>query len=170
MPKRRRSNIIPYLLAGGHVWTPEGVFHETNLSYAPSDEPADRLFEWNRAVTLGGEHYAAWRKRHIAPIEEAEQTRPLRRWPGLAKDAQRLHKLREKRRKEWERQQQETLKFVKEREARELALLVEQDRARARKFYEDLKSSPAGEDAILHVQATLNCDRETAWREILKRF
>jgi hypothetical protein len=150
-------------------WTPKDVWWETIVCTAPPS-PETLLAAWNRAVVLGGDYYKAWRERHIAPIEGVEPTRPLRRWPGLAKNAQRQHKLREKRRKEWEWQQQETLKFVKEREARALALLSEQEQARALKFFEDLKSSPAGEDAILHVQATLNCDRETAWREIRKRF
>jgi hypothetical protein len=53
-----------------------------------------------------------------------------------------------------------------EREA-ELEALRE---ARKEQFFNDLAKTPAMEDAILHVQASLNCDRETARQKLRKRF
>jgi hypothetical protein len=99
-----------------------------------------------------------------------ETYRRYERYTGPAALSERERAAREKQ----QERRDEVQRLLKEdrdkRLAEEVARGSEQEQARALKFYEDLKSSPAGEDAILHVQATLNCDRETAWREILKRF
>ena len=72
----------------------------------------------------------------------------------------------------------------KRREEEEEASLREHDRryfereaeiealrqARKEQFFNDLAGSPAMEDAILHVQASLNCDRETARLKIREKF
>ena len=72
----------------------------------------------------------------------------------------------------------------KRREEEEAAELAEHDRryfereaeiealreARKDQFFNDLARTPAMEDAILYVQKTLGCDRETARQELRKRF
>jgi transposase len=72
----------------------------------------------------------------------------------------------------------------KRREEEEWAELLEHDRrnserwaledarheAEKEKVFYDLARTPAMEDAILHVQKTLGCDRETARQKLLERF
>jgi len=99
-----------------------------------------------------------------------ERYRRYERYTGLAALSEKERAAREMQQKRRDEVQRLLKEDRDKRLAEEVARLSEQEQARALKFYEDLKSSPAGEDAILHVQATLNCDRETAWREILKRF
>jgi len=74
----------------------------------------------------------------------------------------------------WRKRHEEVQRLLKEgrdkREAEEVARLTEKLLARERKFFKDLAETPAWEDAILHVQKVLGCDRETASQEILKRF
>jgi len=59
------------------IWTPADVEAETLAGYDP-------LSAWNRAVVLGGAHYAEWRAAHIGPIERRNPRMGindhLRRW------------------------------------------------------------------------------------------
>jgi hypothetical protein len=61
-----------------HVWTPADVEAETLAGY-------DLLSAWNRAVVLGGAHYAEWRAAHIGPIEQAHREKYLNSGPYLAR-------------------------------------------------------------------------------------
>lgn len=58
-------------------WTPADVEAETLAGYDP-------LSAWNRAVSLGGEYYRAWRRENIEPIERRHPwmgiNDHLRRW------------------------------------------------------------------------------------------
>ena len=56
------------------AWTPADVEAETQAGYYVPvrsfelrNHPPDA---WNRAVSLGGEHYEAWRKAHIEPLQQ----------------------------------------------------------------------------------------------------
>jgi len=64
------------------VWTPEMVEAETMANYQSFWPPwvqwpgaNSKLNAWNRAVSLGGEHYKAWRRENIEPIEQANRTK-----------------------------------------------------------------------------------------------
>jgi hypothetical protein len=193
------------------VWTPQDVEAETIAGYWTPEQrwpQSKRLNAWNRAVVLGGEHYKAWRSRHIAPIENRGtalcRDRVWKReleWLQLDDDdkwATRTPGLRE----EWREiislafqrvtlgkpfgtlSEASELAKQKRREEEEAAELAEHDRryfeqellraaqlvAREEQFFNDLARTPAMEDAILHVQKVLGCDRETARQEMRKRF
>jgi len=59
-------------------WTPQDVEAETFSGYDP-------LNAWNRAVVLGGAHYAEWRAAHIGPIEQAYREKYLNSGPYLSR-------------------------------------------------------------------------------------
>jgi hypothetical protein len=183
------------------------VWWETIVCTAPPS-PETQLANWNRAIVLGGEHYEAWRKRHIAPIEERGTAlyrdrvwkRELERleldnddkWatrtPGLREEWREIISLAFKRvtlgKPFGTLSEASELARVKRREEREWAELLEHDErnrerwaledarfeAEREKVFYDLAGTPAMEDAILHVQKTLGCDRETAREKLRKRF
>jgi hypothetical protein len=60
------------------IWTPADVEDETLAGYDP-------LSAWNRAVVLGGAHYAEWRAAHIGPIEQAYREKYLNSGPYLSR-------------------------------------------------------------------------------------
>ena len=75
------------------IWTPADVEEETLSGYwwslhgppMPDIRVNPRLNAWNRAVVLGGEHYEAWRREHIAPIEQAHREKYLNSGPYLSR-------------------------------------------------------------------------------------
>ena len=52
-------------------WTPADVEAETLAGYSSPWPSNPWLDAWNRAVVLGGEHYAKWRAARIGPVERA---------------------------------------------------------------------------------------------------
>jgi hypothetical protein len=99
-----------------------------------------------------------------------ESYRRYERYTGLAALSEKERAAREMQQKRRDEVQRLLKEDRDKRLAEYVARLSEQEQARARKFYEDLAETPAWEDAILHVQKVLGCDRETASQEILKRF
>jgi hypothetical protein len=94
------------------------------------------------------ERYAALAAAEAALSEEERAARKKRR------EEDELAELREHDRRNSERWALEDARFEAEKE----------------KVFYDLAGSPAMEDAILHVQKSLGCDRETARQELRKRF
>jgi len=99
-----------------------------------------------------------------------ERYRRYERYTGLAALSEKERAAREKQQKLREEVQRLLKEDRDKRQAEEVARLTEQYLAREIKFFKDLAETPAWEDAILHVQKVLGCDRETASQEILKRF
>jgi hypothetical protein len=99
-----------------------------------------------------------------------ETYRRYERYIGLAALSEKERAAREAQQKRRDEVQRLLKEDRDKREAEEVARLTEQYLAREIKFLKDLAETPAWEDAILHVQKVLGCDRETARQEILKRF
>jgi hypothetical protein len=141
-------------------WTPEDVEWETIVCTAPPS-PETQLANWNRAIVLGGDYYKAWRDYHIAPLE-------LRRKERCKEELQRRRERRHQRRRKAEEEaslREHDRRYYEQELLRATRLLVKQA-----DFFNSLAGNPSMEDAILHVQKSLGCDRETARLKIREGF